>query len=116
MTNTEVRAADLTWDEVYPRVSRLLRPNARASVRYIAQEWAMLAVVLVGAVWALTAWRAGELSILIFLPIAIIAIVVVGALQHRLSGLGHEGCHWSLFKNKLVNDLASDVFTMFPTF
>jgi fatty acid desaturase len=116
MSTTEVRADELTWDEVYPRVSRLLRPNAWASVRYIAQEWAMLVVVLAGAVWALTAWRAGELSTAIFLPVAILATIAVGALQHRLSGLGHEGCHWSLFKNKLVNDLASDFFTMFPTF
>jgi fatty acid desaturase len=116
MTTIEARAADLTWDDAYSRVSPLLRQNPWANVRYIAQEWTMLAVVLAGAVWSLTSWRAGELSTAIFLPVAVVSTIAIGALQHRLSGLGHEGSHYSLFKNKLVNDLASDFFTMFPTF
>ena len=39
---------------------------------------------------------------------------MVGALQHRLAGLGHEAAHYSLLKNKLLNDLIGDVFCMFP--
>ena len=43
-----------------------------------------------------------------------LGIVSVGALQHRLAGLGHEAAHYSLLKNKILNDLIGDIFCMFP--
>jgi fatty acid desaturase len=42
------------------------------------------------------------------------AIVLVGALQHRLAGLGHEAAHYTLLENKLLNDLIGDVFCTLP--
>ena len=33
---------------------------------------------------------------------------------HRLSGLGHEASHYALFKNRLANELVSDLLCMFP--
>jgi fatty acid desaturase len=47
-------------------------------------------------------------------PILALAVVLVGALQHRLAGLGHEASHYSLLKNKFLNDLFGDVFCMLP--
>ena len=49
-------------------------------------------------------------------PVALVTIVLVGAGQHQLSGLAHEGSHHILFKNRLLNDLASDLLCMFPLF
>ena len=42
------------------------------------------------------------------------AIVLVGAIQHRLAGLGHEASHYSFMKSRVLNDLVPDVFCMFP--
>ena len=39
---------------------------------------------------------------------------MIAAFQHRLSGLGHEASHYSLFKNRLANELVSDLLCMFP--
>ena len=47
-------------------------------------------------------------------PVFAAAIVLVGAIQHRLAGLGHEASHYSFMKNKLLNDLVPDLFCMFP--
>ncbi len=47
-------------------------------------------------------------------PILALAVVLVGALQHRLAGLGHEASHYSLLKNKFLNDLFGDIFCMLP--
>ena len=44
------------------------------------------------------------------------AVVLIGGLQHRLAGLGHEASHYTLLRNKLLNDLVGDVFCMFPIF
>src|SRR5258708_3617711 len=49
-------------------------------------------------------------------PVVIAAIFLVGAVQHRLAGLAHEAAHYTLFGNKLWNELASDLFCMFPIF
>ena len=40
--------------------------------------------------------------------------ILVGAIQHRLAGLGHEASHYSFMKNRVLNDLVPDVFCMFP--
>ena len=48
------------------------------------------------------------------MPVLGLGIVLIGALQHRLAGLGHEAAHYSLLKNKVLNDLIGDVFCMFP--
>ncbi|MCZ2340430.1 MAG: fatty acid desaturase, partial [Bacteroidales bacterium] len=42
--------------------------------------------------------------------------VLVGAGQHQLTGLAHEGSHHVLFRHRILNDLASDLLTMFPLF
>ncbi len=48
--------------------------------------------------------------------VMLLAIVLVGAGQHQLSGLAHEGAHHILFKNRILNELVSDWFCLFPMF
>src|SRR5262245_8869308 len=116
MTTTAEPTGEFTWVDVYPRVSKLMRTRSWVNVGYIAREYVPLAVVLGGAAWSLSAWRAGDLSTWVFGPVGLVAVVLIGALQHRLSGLGHEASHYTLFHNKLANDLVSDLLVMFPTF
>ena len=47
-------------------------------------------------------------------PVFFAAIVLLGALQHRLAGLGHESSHYTLVHNKFWNDLFGDLFCMVP--
>jgi fatty acid desaturase len=47
-------------------------------------------------------------------PVFAVAIALVGGIQHRLAGLGHEASHYSFMKNRLLNDLVPDLFCMFP--
>ena len=49
-------------------------------------------------------------------PVVAVAVLLVGAVQHRFAGLGHEGAHWILLKNRFFNELISDWFCMFPLF
>ncbi|MFO0949106.1 MAG: fatty acid desaturase [Planctomycetota bacterium] len=50
------------------------------------------------------------------IPVAAVAILLMGGVQHRLAGLGHEAAHYALLKNRLANDLVSDLFCMFPIY
>ncbi|HEY2786414.1 MAG TPA: fatty acid desaturase [Fimbriiglobus sp.] len=107
---------DLAWSEVYPKLSRLMRSRSWVNGLYITREYALLVPIVAGSVWMYAAWRADQFPTALFLPLTVLSVIAIGAVQHRLSGLGHEASHYSLFHNKLVNDLVSDLFLMFPTF
>ncbi len=47
-------------------------------------------------------------------PVFAVAIALIGGFQHRLAGLGHEASHYTLLRDKRLNDLVADVFCMFP--
>ena len=48
------------------------------------------------------------------IPVFAMAIILIGGIQHRLAGLGHEASHYCFMKDRLLNDLIPDLFCMFP--
>ncbi len=83
---------------------------------YLGCTYLFLTLVIGGAVLFYD-WQArAGISFWWNLPVSFCAIILVGAGQHQLSGLAHEGVHHILFRNRLLNDLASDLLTMFPLF
>ena len=106
--------ADLTWDEAHRAVVGLMRVDNRTNLGTIAREYLGLAATLAACAWAHHAWGAGRISSAGFVPLAILGVFVVAAFQHRLSGLAHDASHSTLFRDKLANELASDLLLMFP--
>ena len=47
-------------------------------------------------------------------PTFLLAITLIGALQHRLASLGHEASHYTFMKHRFLNDFIPDLFCMFP--
>jgi fatty acid desaturase len=83
---------------------------------YLLRTWLFFAVVIGGAVWFDLYRQAEGWSWLWSVPVFVVAVILVGAGQHQLSGLSHEGVHHILFRNRLWNELASDLFCLFPIF
>ena len=83
---------------------------------YILRTYLYLALVIGGTVWFYDYQQAAGLSFWWNVPVTVVAILLVGAGQHQLSGLAHEGVHHTLFRSRYLNDLASDLLTMFPLF
>jgi fatty acid desaturase len=113
-TLTEPGTTELSWDEVHHRLVPLLETDNHTNIVYIAAEYAGLIAMLAGCYQLQAAYSAGQLTTAAFLPVCVLAMAVIAAFQHRLSGLGHEACHYALFKNRLANELVSDFFCMFP--
>src|SRR6516162_8954192 len=116
MSATTTPEAKVSFND--PRLSqeimRLRAVDHVTNLGFLAIEYACLATVIGGAI-AFREWRRGAgLAWGWDVPVLATAIVLVGALQHRLAGLGHEAAHYSLLKNKLLNDLIGDVFCLFP--
>ena len=73
--------------------------------------------VVIGAAVCFDLYRAAMgWSFLWDVPVGLLTILLVGAGQHQLSGLAHEAVHHILFRNRWLNDLASDLLCMFPLF
>jgi fatty acid desaturase len=95
-------------------IKRLRQVDNHTNLVYLAIEYLSLLAVIGGAVafaeyrqqWGL-AWSWN-------IPVFATAIVLIGALQHRLAGLGHESSHYSFMRNRFLNDLIPDLFCMFP--
>lgn len=83
---------------------------------HLAGVYLYLAAAIGGAVWFFEIREALELHWAWNVPVALVAIALVGAGQHRLSGLAHEGSHHILFRGRYLNELAADLLTMFPLF
>ncbi len=95
------------------RIQELRRTDNFTNLLYLARTYVFLIAVIGGAIafhiyndWGWW-WN---------VPVAIFAIVSVGAGQHQLTGLAHEASHHILLRNRVWNDLLSDWFCMFPLF
>lgn len=105
---------ELTWAEAQRALIPLMKADNHRNVAYIVREYVLLALALGAGVWSLAAWRGGHLATWAFALAAAALVVVIAALQHRLSGLAHDASHFSLFRDPLANELASDLLLMFP--
>jgi fatty acid desaturase len=108
------RPIDASWHAIHHTLVPLMRVDNRTNIRYIAREYLGLGLALMGCVAAYQAWQGGQIRLTIFMPLALLGMVAVAAFQHRLSGLAHDASHSTLFRNKLANELASDLLLMFP--
>ncbi len=102
--------------ELKRRLQEFCRTDNLTNWLYIARAWAVIALSIGGAVWFYLYIGAAGLSSLWLVPAALLAIVAIGASQHQLAGATHEATHHNLFKNRWLNELASDWLCMFPLF
>src|SRR5688572_17006180 len=83
---------------------------------YLAMEYATLAAIVVPTIAFCELRASWGLHWGWCVPVLVAAIFLIGAVLHRIGGLGHEGAHYILMKNRYLNELISDVFCMFPLF
>src|SRR5437762_2477413 len=95
-------------------IMRLRRVDNFSNLWYLACEYVSLAVVIGGAVGFAECRESLGLAWSWNVPVFAMAIIVVGGIQHRLAGLGHEASHYTFMKDRYLNDLVPDVFCMFP--
>jgi fatty acid desaturase len=101
--------------EVIRRVNALRQTDNFTNWFYLIREYLYLTTVI-GAAIAFYWWHAelGLASDWWNIPVTLLATVLIGAGQHRLTTLSHEASHYMLFRNRLLNEVISDLFTMFP--
>lgn len=78
------------------------------------RTWIYLVIVMGAVVWFYLHRVEWGMAWAWNVPITILAVFLIGAGQHQLSILAHEGAHNLLFRNRIWNENASDWFCMFP--
>jgi fatty acid desaturase len=116
MSPGEAPTKSLSDPDLKAALQELRRTDNLTNWWFILRTYVYLALVIGGAVWFFENRAAWDLPWALNVPVALVAIVLVGAGQHQLSGLAHEGSHYILFRNRYLNDAASDLLTMFPLF
>jgi fatty acid desaturase len=96
------------------RIMRLRALGNATNLAFLAADYLCILAVMGGAIAFCEYREAWNLNWAWNVPVFATAVVLIGALQHRLAGLGHEASHYTLLKNKSLNDLAGDLFCMFP--
>src|SRR5688572_648499 len=100
--------------DIIRRVNALRQTDNLTSWLYIVREYAFLAAVIGLTIACYQSYADLGLHWLWTVPVTLLAVVLIGAGQHRLTTLGHEASHYMLFRNRLLNELASDFLCMFP--
>jgi fatty acid desaturase len=95
-------------------IMRLRVVDHLTNLGFLTIEYTCLALVIGGVVWFRNSRSADGYAWGWDVPVVALAVVLVGAIQHRLAGLGHESAHYTLLRNKPLNDLIGDIFCMFP--
>ena len=101
---------------LHREIMRLREVDNHTNLLFLAVEYLSLAIVMAGAVVFAEYRDSWGLSWFWNVPVFAIAIILIGGIQHRLAGLGHESSHYSFMKNRTLNDLIPDLFCMFPLF
>jgi fatty acid desaturase len=105
---------ELNDPELLGRINELRKTDNVTNWFYLAREYLFLAAVLGGCI-VLVNWLIDSgLSLWWALPEVFLANLLVGAGQHRLATLTHEASHYMLFRNRLLNELVSEWFCMYP--
>ena len=114
MLNATSPSASLNDPALLRQVNALRRVDNVTNWLYLAREYLFLAVVIGSTITLYHQLVDNGLSLLWAGPPTVVAILCVGAGQHRLATLTHEAAHYLLFKNRLLNEIASEWFCMFP--
>jgi fatty acid desaturase len=114
MSSSVVSRPTLNDPAILRRVNALRTLDNVTNWVYLAREYLFLAAVILGTIGFYQLQAAWELSWWWNVPCTLLAILLIGAGQHRLTTLGHEGSHYTLFRHRLLNELDSDWLCMFP--
>lgn len=110
---TPATITTLNEPAVKNKLQELRQTDNVTNLFYFVRTYAFLAFPIGGALWF---YAVNDWSFWLNIPVTIVAVILIGAGQHQLTGLAHEASHHILFKNRFWNDLASDWLCMFPLF
>lgn len=102
---------------MFAEIKKLCAPDNTTNWLVLAREYAVLALVVTVCVGSFHALDRRGISLVWMLPIYAASVFIIGVwTQNRLGVLIHESSHYSLFRNRLLNEVVANLFVAFPLF
>lgn len=112
-----IASTDLTRREMFAEIRKLCEPNNYTNWLTLLREYLVLAATIAASMWSYHWLVDAGYSRWWMVPIYLVSIFVIGAWsQNRLACLVHESSHYSLFKNRVLNDVVANLLVAFPFF
>lgn len=83
---------------------------------YIGGVYFIMIATAAATIWSYSAVAEAGLAWWWNIPASVIAVFIMGASQHQLGGIVHEGTHYILFENRKMNEAVSDWTAAFPLY
>lgn len=116
IAEADVSITTLSDPRIKEKLQELRQTDNVTNLYYLARTYLFLGGVIAVTLWFFHLQTAEGFSAWWNVPVALGAILLIGAGQHQLTGLAHEASHHTLFRNRFLNDLASDWLCLFPLF
>lgn len=97
-------------------IKELKKRDNFTNFKHIGFVYLVIVASIAAAVASMYLVAAAGLSFWWNAPVLLLAIAAIGASQHQFGGVIHEGTHFILFENRLLNELASDWLAAFPIY
>ncbi len=97
-------------------IQALKERDNTTNIGYLASVYAIMLATIVVTVWSCLAALDGRLSWAVAVPVSVLSVMIMGASQHQLGGVIHEGTHYILFADRKLSELVSDWFAAFPIY
>lgn len=97
-------------------IRRLKERDNSTNLRFIAEVYLIMTATLVATIWSYFLVADAGLGWWWNAPATLIAIGIIGASQHQLGGIVHEGTHYVLFADRKMNEVLSDWLAAFPIY
>ncbi|MFN3868994.1 MAG: fatty acid desaturase [Hyphomicrobiaceae bacterium] len=120
MTPAMMRAAaDTGADGRAARSDEIRRLKARdnhTNFYHLGFVWLVISATVAATLWSYAAIADAGLGWWWNIPATALAVTIIGASQHQLGGAIHEGTHYMLFDDKVLNERMSDWLAAFPIY
>ena len=83
---------------------------------HLAFDYAVLIATVAATLWSYSLVADAGLDWWWNAPATIVAVIIIGAVQHQFGGATHEGTHYMLFDDRKLNELTSDWLAAFPIY
>jgi fatty acid desaturase len=97
-------------------IRELKKRDNSTNFYHIALVYLVIAASIAATIWSYRFVASEGLGWWWDIPATLAAIAVIGASQHQFGGVIHEGTHFILFENKILNELTSDWLAAFPIY
>jgi fatty acid desaturase len=108
---------DLDRRTMFAEIRKLCRPDNWTNWCVLIRDWGVYATIVAGCcAWYRLVLQQGW-SVGWAIPVYLMSATVIAVwCQNRLACLVHESSHYLLFRNRVLNDVAANLFVAFPFF